>query len=410
MLYKYHPDKIINFLELLLTNLENNNANQEDIKKIANKLVQSCLMSGNYTNALEYIGKIISNTQQCSFNPKDKNFNLEYFLINLVTLEIYFNLGRLNDCIELGDELFKNIDLNQIDESVIPEGFSKKQFEIAIFDALFFTSISKILQLHPKRVESIKELIEKLPQYTCFKLLNLIQEFWNGKNIIPELTEIAKTGITDKYSEILFPLLQAMIAIQFKDWENSGNYVYNAKLKALDIQSFQINYFCDLLIGYSYQNLGNAKKSRQIYNNILDLATQKGLKNIVYLSWYLLATTELQDNNLNLTLDILKNAILKIESQENESKLITVLFKSLYAEVLLKQNPQKNLEQALFCAEQAYFNAKKENLRLYLPNIANMLIFAYSSAISSTQSQELINKLTEKINAIKNSLSQQPNN
>jgi hypothetical protein len=103
-----------------------------------------------------------------------------------------------------------------------------------------------------------------------------------------------------------------MIAIQFKDWENSGNYVYNAKLKALDIQSFQINYFCDLLIGYSYQNLGNAKKSRQIYNNILDLATQKGLKNIVYLSWYLLATTELQDNNLNLTLDILKNAILKI--------------------------------------------------------------------------------------------------
>ncbi len=44
-------------------------------------------MSGNYNNALEYVGQLISRTTPGSFNPKDKNFNLNYFLVNLVTLK-----------------------------------------------------------------------------------------------------------------------------------------------------------------------------------------------------------------------------------------------------------------------------------------------------------------------------------
>ena len=52
MLYKYYPDKILKFLQMLLTNLEHQKDDAR-IKEVANKLVQSCLISGNYNNALE---------------------------------------------------------------------------------------------------------------------------------------------------------------------------------------------------------------------------------------------------------------------------------------------------------------------------------------------------------------------
>ena len=176
LMYKYYPDKIRNFLEVLLENLETQNDDQR-IKEASNRLVQSCLISGNYNNALEYIGKIISRTPRSSFDPDDEDFNLNYFLVNLVTLEIYFNLGRLNECIELGDELFKYIDLSTITDNVLPEGFSKKQFEEALCDAMFFICISRMILLKKDRVDVLIDFEDRTNQrFTFFN--NSIHILW----------------------------------------------------------------------------------------------------------------------------------------------------------------------------------------------------------------------------------------
>src|SRR5574344_389539 len=208
LLYKYYPDKILKFLQMILTNFEEQNDN-EKVKEIANKLVQSCLMSGNYNNALEYMGKIISRTPKSTFNPSDPNFSYDYFLMNLVTLEIYFNLGRLNECIELGEELFRNIDIATFTTQNVPDGFAQKQFEDVIYEALFFIATSKIIQIKPDRKEYIDNInIKTENKYTTFTLLKLLIELFEGKDIIQDLKNVVQGGLTDKYSFVIFPILQ----------------------------------------------------------------------------------------------------------------------------------------------------------------------------------------------------------
>lgn len=404
MLYKYYPDKIINFLEMLLENLEEKKDDQK-IKEVANKLVQSCLISGNYNNALEYIGKIIARTQRSSFNPYDKNFNLNYFLVHLVTLEIYFNLGRLNECIELGEELFKHIDLKTITESVLPEGFSKKQFDDAILDALFFINAARVIQLKPDKREKIERVINEHPQnYACFRLLYLFVDFFEGKDIMHSMNQIAQSGLNDKYSQILFPILQGLITLKLKDYNGLGNYVYNAKIKAADIHLHQLEYFCDLMIGYAYLNIGNLKKAKQIFYNILDVSSDKGLKNIGYMSWFLISKAEYLENNFNMAIEILNNSLLKMEKDSNISEFFMLIFKTFFSEIMLTSGPKHNFEQALYSCEQAFESSVKRQLYVYLPQIADMLIFIYNQILNSQQTQEIIDTYQKKIQYVQQTM------
>lgn len=397
LLYKYYPDKTLKILQLILGNLESINDDKK-IKEVANKLVQSCLISGNYRNALEYIGKIISRMPASSFDPNDKEFNLNYFLVNLVTLEIYYNLGRLNECIELGDELFKHISFSTLSETVLPESFSKKQFDDALLDGLFFTALSKIIQLKPDRKEFAVKLSQTLPQnYGCFKLLALFIEFIEDKDIMADMKSIAQSGLNDKYSQILFPALQAFISMKYKDWDNLGNYIHNAKTKASALHLHQIEYFCDLLIGYAYKNLGNIKKSKQIYYSVLDESGEKGLKNITYMSWLLMAQEEFQGGNFEIASGILNNSILNMENDENCTDFFVMMFKSLSAEISLNLN---QFEQALFCAEQSFEIAVKNNLNLYIPNIAQMLGFIYNKILTTEQDESIIAKYKKKFEKV----------
>ena len=397
MLYKYYPDKIMNFLELFLDKLEKEKDDPK-IQEIANKLVQSCILSGNYRNALDYIGKIISRMPKSSFNPNDKNFNINYFLVNLVTLEIYFNLGRLNECIELGDELFKNINPKTDLEKLLPENLSKKQFDDAILDALFFMNASCIIQLKDDRKEKLTKTIEKLPQnYSCFTLLGLLSDLIEGKNITPALSQIAKAGFNDKYSEILMPIIQGIIALKENNFDALGNYIYNAKIKAADMYLHQFKYFCDLMIGYAYLNLGNIKKAKQIFYDVLDISTEKSMKNTTYMSWFLTAKAEYADKNTGIAAEILENSILKMEKDTDVSVLFMILFKALSSEIILTTGQNKHFEQALYNCEQIFDMSVKHKIYLYLPQIADMLMFIYNQILSSNQPKETTEIIQKKI-------------
>lgn len=397
LLYKYYPDKILSFLELLLENLEMTKDDNK-IKTVANKLVQSCLMSGNYGNALEYVGKIISRTKRSTFNPIDVKFNLNYFLINLVTLEIYYNLGRLNECIELGDELFKYIDLNNIIDTLLPEGFSKKQFREAIIDAQFFISLSRVIQLRKDSISYLEKLQSFIPEYCCFKLLLLLAKFLHGENIENELRSFENADfINDKYSQILYPTLMALVSMQNGDWNNLGNYIYQTKLVASSVNLYQVEYFADMMIGYAYQKMGNPKKSKQIYYNVLDLASSKGIKNITYLSWYLIALVEKEEGNFDMSLGILNNAVLNMEKDENISNLFIMLVKGLSAEILLGQH---EFEKALFCASQAHEIAVQNHLSLNARGISQLLLTVYQQLIATAKDQPTKDFYAKKMKAI----------
>lgn len=407
MLYKYHPDKAMSYLQTLLSKLEQEN-NSKEVKDIANKLVQTCLISGNYNHALDYIGKVISRTQKGSFNPKDNSFSINYFLVNLVTLEIYFNLGRFNECIELGEELLKYINFtNADDEELLQDKLSKKDFIESLIDANFFVNVARIIQLKTDRKEKLQELIESSNyNYTCFELLMLINNILEGKDVNEKLGEISQKGINDKYSQILFPFIQGLLCMYHQKWELMGNYIHNAKTKAISQQQHQMNYLCDLMIGFAYLNKGNNKKAKEIFYSVLDTATDKGLKNIITTSWYLIAKSEYLDNNKNIAIDILNKALLKAEKDQNSSDFFLLLYKTFLSEIILNENNTNEIEKLKFLAEHAYTIAIKKQIFTTLPLIAEVLIVVYTAIINSTDSDITKQEYQMKVENIKFTMAQ----
>ncbi len=94
----------IQISRIILSNLEKESDDKKVIN-LCNKMLQGCLIGGNYTYAIELIHKLLSKFPNASLNPKLHTFNISYFLISLVKIEILFSIGNLKDCIEAGDEI-----------------------------------------------------------------------------------------------------------------------------------------------------------------------------------------------------------------------------------------------------------------------------------------------------------------
>lgn len=108
----------------------------------------------------------------------------------------------------------------------------------------------------------------------------------------------------------------------------------------------------------------------------------------------MIAKLEFDSGNAQMAVNIVNNSILNMENDNNVSEFFAVMFKSLSAEIMLKTN--SNIEQALFCAEQAFDTAFKYKLNIYLPQIADMLLFIYNTVMSGQQSQEVVQSLNQK--------------
>lgn len=401
IMYRYYPDKIIVFLKSLLKEIEANNDN-EKIKEISNKLLQSCLMSGYYTEALEYAGKIISRTPKSSFDPQNRNFNLNYFFLNLVTLEVYFNLGRLEECIDLGNDLFKKINIKEFKELVLPEEFSKQGFDDAIFDAQVFYILSLILKGKTNVQTEIAKFIKINPANTsCFLLLETLIDAFQGLDINQKLESIE---ITDKYSSVIFYLLQSIIAYREQDWEKFGNCIYNAKVQASIHNIYQAKFLCDALIGLTYLYLNNTAKAKKILYNVVNLTEERGLKTITYLCWYLIAKAEFTTQNTDLAINILNNNLLNLEKDYNTCEIILILFKTFITEIIL--NSSENIEQALFLSEQAFDLAYKTKSYIYIPKIANILMYIYNTIVSNQNDEFIQKQFTQKIQILNNTIEQ----
>ena len=407
-MYKYYPSKVVTYLQSVLTECEHQQ-DKAKITDISNKLVQCCLMSGYYKDALEYIGKIISYSPNISYNPKDRHFDLSYFFLNLVIIEIYFNLGRLSECIELGKDLLFNINIEEFKNSILSEKFSKQTFDESMLDAIFYVLFAMVLTSHTNCREYIVKIINSpLGRYNCFSLLLNVLELLEGKDISITLEQYAECEFTDKYSEVLLPILQAFSSFIANDWEAFSNQIYTAKVNSSIHNLYQITCFCELMIGFAYQKIDNIDKAKQIFYNVLDIAAERGFKTISFLCWYLISALEFACHDFERAISIINTSLLQLEKDVNSTELVTLLFKILMSEIMLSSG--RNIEQALICAEQAFDIALKNRQFIFVNKIANILMYIYNTILNTETDVNLIQNFQNKINNLNNFMSQFMNN
>lgn len=372
LLYKYTPNEIYNITQIILSNLEKN-TDDKKIINLCNKMLQGCLIGGNYSHALELVHKILSRFSNASLSPQDSNFNIAFFLISLVKIEVLFSIGNLKDCVDAGEEILNVLTPSNLSQ-LKPEHLSNKQFEETIFDTMSFVALSKIVLLQSeeelvKFIEKIETNIGRLTQ--SFELFILLGKLIKGDYI--ELPQNINED-DDKFSKIILNIIKAFTENQ-GDYKKFADKIYQAKISAKMHKLSQIELFCDLLIGYSYFKLKQYNKTASIYYNALDTSTQNGLKTITYLDWYFISMLKFEQNDSEVAFGVANNAIVQLEKDSNSGDLLFYLFSVLLSKIFASKNEEK---QAELCMRNAEFIKKKYGLN-----------FEITQSIETSQSDEI---------------------
>ena len=357
LLYKYTPEKIANITQTILDNLEKGMKDKKVIN-LCNKIMQGCIISGNYNHALLMAHKILSRFENADINPNSPEFNINALMISLVKIEILFNVGNLEECIELGEDLFNIIENNRID-ALQPKSLPENQFYDLITNSAGYVMFAKILQLKEdtfKFCELIERVLTTIPN--SFKMFADIDNLIHNKPIITDIKQPINQN--EKFAKFLINIIKAF-SIEKSNPENFATTIYEAKLGAKENNLHQLELFCDLMIGYSYFKLGKFKKSASIYNSVLETSMNHGLKNITYLCWYLIAELSLTFKDLGTASGLINNAIVELENNRNGNMYILMLYKNIYAKILKMKNEDT---QADFCYNQAKQISERYHLNL----------------------------------------------
>jgi len=124
---------------------------------------------------------------------------------------------------------------------------------------------------------------------------------------------------------------------------------------------YQMELFCDLMIGKSYTRLGKYQKASTILNSVMETAQNTGMQNLYYLSVYYTADLYTKDNNLDTAYGLIANTIINLEQSSNTNPYILMIFKALYAKVLKMKHEDS---QAELCYNQSVQIAKTYNINL----------------------------------------------
>lgn len=355
LMHKYSPEKQQGILQEILNNFEQTEDN-EKIITLFNKMLQGYLLNGHYMQAFNSICKIFAKFPHFSINPNNENFNIAFFFMSLIKIEILFSIGNFKDCIDAANEILSIINAENLNK-LKPAHLSIDKFEDTIFDALYFAAFAKVLVLD-KDFDSFKNTINskmgKLPN--VFELFTLLNEVIHGNKIQSIPSSISTDE--DRFSKILLNIITAFN--DYKDnYEKFAGYIHQAKVNAKAYCLFQIELACDILIGYSYFRLNKTKKAASIYNNVFESSEKCGIKTVSQLAWYLISMMKYEEGSYEIAAEIANNAIVKIEKDENSGDFLFFLFKILLAKILLAKNA---VEISKLCIDNA--NLIKQNYKL----------------------------------------------
>ena len=325
-LYSYSPEKIYSIEKILLIDAINNEDN-EQIIKLSNLMLQGALISSNYTEALKLLHNILSKME----NPVlvvNGAVNTKFLLLSLINIEIQFNTGDYQACIETAEELLEVIKPSIL-EKIKPASFSLNLFVSHIMETFRLAAFAKVLTLDyslENFYESVKnsigeELIDK-------QAITAIRDYFAGKE-----PDIPRTEDMSSFSKVIYLILQ-----EFSDNINNpktfAQNIYQAKLLSADLHQTILEKFCDILIASSYAKLGAAQKAESIYKDVIEKSENSAMFNICIIAKYFMAKLKISRGEVEGAMLIINDSLAIIQKNNESAKLVEFLFEKLLIETV----------------------------------------------------------------------------
>ena len=325
-LYNYSPEKIYAIENVLLIDAMNEN-NDEKIVKLSNLMLQGALIASNYTDALTLLHNILTRMP----NPTlvvDGNINTKFLLLSLVNIEILFNIGDFAQCVDVAKDLLGILQPTVI-EKIKPVSFSTNLFIGHMLETFRLAAFAKLF-LMDEGLDDLFQAIKaslntELPDKDC---ILAIRDFLNGQRFSPSNIESSTA-----FAKVIYLILQEFEQ-HSDDYKTFAQNIYQAKLLAADLHQIQLEMFCDLLIAYSYANIGITKKAEIIYNDILEKAENSAIFNILTLARYFIAKLQISESKQDEALLIINDTLALLQKYNNQSKIIYILFEKLFIDLV----------------------------------------------------------------------------
>ncbi len=354
-MFDFVPDKTFAIAEKTLQQLEKT-TNTDKIINLCNKLIQSCMQSGHYTHALELTHKVLALLPNCSIDPGATNFNKYFFLMTIVHVEILFNIGAWEDCLDIGYNVLNVVNQGNLDV-MRPDYMTTAQFEKIIIDTIGYIALANILQLKGNVKEFlniVRSDFTNIPHgYDAFAALEDL--------IFGQAPQYDQSLLTDdnKFSSVIYHIIEAFTRCKH-DYQVFAEEIYEAKILAKHNHLSQIELFADLMIGYAYMKLCSFRKASSIIYQIIKTANDNGLNNLLYIAWYVMSELNMAQGKYIVAKGIINNSLIQLEKADNSNEFILMLFKYNMYKVLRFKGDTENSE---ICFAQANYIANKHNLK-----------------------------------------------
>ncbi|MBR1424917.1 hypothetical protein IJ579_05085 [bacterium] len=352
----YNPAQSRDIAELALNSLKKS-PDKKRFVEFCTKMIQGSVSYGEYYAAQTLTHKILSVMEGVSINPDDKNFDFYFLLISLTHVKILFNIGEFNEAVNLGYNVLNVIDSNKINRLNL-SNFDKEEFESLVLECIACIAIANTLCLK-EDVNEFLSIMMKLftfipSEYSIFgQLQNLIR----GQAVTLPQRASGKNAFVD----MLFHIIKAFTLYQ-NEPKKFAQEIY--KTKVISKYTYMTNFelLSDLLIGYSYIQLGSYKKSSVILSRVEKTAKNKGLAAIVYIASYLMSIQNIKQKKYDIAYGLLNNSGIQMEKSPICEYFVLLNKVNMYIVLML----QDLSEQAQICMEQAKYIVNKYLLNFNL--------------------------------------------
>jgi hypothetical protein len=343
-LLDYNPEEFENLAKETLISLHKNN-NKKKYILFCTKIIQGSILHGQYLDALKLTHEVLSLFEEYSIAPEAPNFDLNLLIMSIIYVKILFNIGAYSDCLDIGYNVLNVLDdqkINHITFDII----SKEEFKYLVIECIGYIALVDIITMKEDIIEFFnisKKLLTFIPN--SYSIFEQLQNLIKGEKV----TLTPKMDGDDSITAILYQIIGAFV--NHKDNpEKFAQQIYKAKLisKETNLHIFEI--FVDLMIGYSYINLGNFKKASSMIYEIIKTSKEKGLNSISHIGWYILSILHIKEGKFDMAYEVLNNSEISMEKAGIASDYLTLLNKINLYKVLMCTNHN---EQAQICMTQA---------------------------------------------------------
>lgn len=350
-LFDYVPENTFAIAEETLAHLENT-TDTDKIVSLCNKMIQGCLLSGNYMHALELTHKVLSMMPNASIDPAATDFNHYFFLMTLVHVEILFNIGAWEDCLDLGYRVLNVVNQENL-EKLKPDYMTVEQFETIVINTIGYVAAVNVFQLKGNVQEFLNIVrtdLTKVPH--SYDIFIALQDFLAGRTPNYDNSLLSNA---DKFSGAIFHILEAFTRCTH-DFNVFAEEIYEAKVLAKCNGLYQFELFADLMIGYCYLKLGSIQKASLIIYRIIKTANENGMTNLLYIAWYVMSELNLAQGKYIVTYGIVNNSLIQLEKTDGSNEYLLMLFKYNMYKVLRFRGKDESAEICL--AQAKYLCAK----------------------------------------------------